>query len=197
MAKQFFDEPNKLPDYIDDKDFLAILNCKSWVHDDGGTYRVGFIGIWISLVEARNDAMHGFCRATNLVKTIHIRLREEISELLNSSECKFQRDLWFATSQTIQVPPDYFSKRLRGFLIPAPSGPVECLKIHSLYHSRVSGDMDLVLCPLLPLCNLGGLVGVATFKVHNDDAAIIFGYPPGLMKPFAKVVIRPDHEALP
>jgi hypothetical protein len=199
VAKQLFDESGELPDYIDDKDYLAILNCGSYAME--GNHCVDrVIGIWISLIDARDDGKHGFCRVTDFTT---LRRQEDVSKLLNSSQDKFRKDLWFATSRTVQVPPDYFSKRLGGFLIPTPKGSdyYGSFKIHSLYGTHVSGEVDLVSCPLLPLDTLGGLVGVVTVKVwvnefnYEGDVAIIFGYPPSLTKPFAKVVEYFDHEA--
>jgi hypothetical protein len=195
VAKQLFDESGELPKYIDDKDYLAILNCQS--QSSKGDYCViGVIGIWISLIDARDDGKHGFCRVTDFTT---LEWREDVSKLLDSSRDKFRKDLWF-TTRTIQVPHDYFSKRLAGFLIPTPKdssfpgSEYSSFEIHSLYGTHVSGEANLVFCPLLPLDTSGGLVGLVTVKgcVHKsnleEDLGIIFGYPPGLTKPFARAI---------
>jgi hypothetical protein len=192
-AKHLFDDSEGLPDYIDDTDYLVILNCYSSVWERNALC-FHAIGIWISLIDTRDDGKHGFCRVTDFTT---LRREGHVSKLLNSSQDKFRKDLWFMTSRVVQVPRDYFSKRLSGFLIPPQKSWVDGdIKIHSLYGTRVSDDVDLLPCPLLPLDTLGGLVGVVTvnYSVNVRDvdyyggAKIIFGYPPGLKKPFARVL---------
>jgi hypothetical protein len=134
-VKHLFDDSGGLPDYIDDTDYLVILNCYSSVWE-GNTLYSHDIGIWVSLIDTRDDGKHGFCRVTDFTT---LRREGHVSKLLNSSQDKFRKDLWFATSQAIQVPRDYFSKRLSGFLIPPQKSWVYGdIKIHSLYGTRVS-----------------------------------------------------------
>jgi hypothetical protein len=189
--------PGTVLGYIDDKDYLVILNCR---------LQTSIIGIWISLIEERDDGKHGFCRVTNLI--LLLRPQDEVSKLINSSPDKFRKDLWLATiSRKIQLPCSYFSKRLGGFLVPPPSrrgsGPLASFKIHSLYGSHVSDKADVLTCPLLPLLRSGGLVGVVTIKIPANiyeerpegNAAVVFGYPPSLMRPFVKVISHWKPEA--
>ena len=117
VAKQLFyvSEDESFPAYIDDSDQLVVLNVK--VYD---IPNVCVLGIWISLIDPRADGKHGFCRVTD---TTTRRFDGDVRKLLNSSPDKFLKDLWLATtSRTLQVPSEYFSKRLGGFLISTPEG---------------------------------------------------------------------------
>jgi hypothetical protein len=101
--------------------------------------------------------------------------------------------MWLATtSRTLQVPRNYFSKRLAGFIIPKSSNPYYNFQIHSLYGCKG----HIISCPLLPLHTKGGFVGALTIEVHfNRDgghhttgyALVVFGYPPSLTTPLVKV----------
>jgi hypothetical protein len=113
VAKQLLDESSELPDYLDDEDYLAILNCQSHSTESYDEV-IRVIGICVSLIDAQEDGKHGFCRVTDVTT---LRRQEDVSQLLNSSRGKFRKDLWF-TIRTVQVPRDCFSKRLGGFLIP-------------------------------------------------------------------------------
>ena len=195
--KHRLDNSGGLPEYIDDTDYLVILNCGSRVmarNTWGNTWYPHAIGIWISLIDRRDDGKHGFCRVTDYTT---LWRANDVSELLNSSQDKFRRDMWFATSRVIQVPRDYFSKRLGGFLIPRRRTWSDGdMKIHSRYGTRVSDGVSILSCPLLPLDTLGGLVGVVMVSystnvgdvVHSGSAKIVFGYPPSIKKPFARVL---------
>jgi hypothetical protein len=193
VAKNLLERSKGFPDYIDDQDYLAVLNCQSNARKENN-WEYLVVGIWISLIDARDDGKHGFCRVTDVTA---LRLKKDVLRLLDSSPDKFRKDLWFAPSQRMQVPRDYFSKRLGGFLIPTGIGwEYGTFQIHSLYGSHVSGKMDVVSCPLLPLTTSGGLVGMLTVNYavevgdvnYENHAAIIFGYPPSLSKPVAKAV---------
>jgi hypothetical protein len=199
VAKQLFNESGGLPANIDDEDYLVILNCVSYGWE-GNTFQNHLIGIWISLIDARDDGKHGFCRVTDFTTR---RRERDVSNLLESSPDKFRKDLWLAT-ETIQVPRDYFSKRLGGFLIPRGVTRGDgSFQVLSVYGTRDSGEASLVSCPLLPLATLGGLVGVVTIKYrvmapdeneYEDNYAVMFGYPQSLKKPFARVVYDLDDE---
>jgi len=195
VAKQLFSKSGGLPNYIDDKDYLVILNCR-WCYydlrkqtfmDRDLVHHV--VGIWISLIDARVDGKHGFCRVTD---SSSLQLQKDVCKLLNTSPDRFQKDLWLTTrSRMIQVPRDHFSKRLGGFLIPTPDAPDTILfKIHSVYGRHVSGKMDVISCPLLPLSTSGGLVGMVTVTnvMAVETAAIIFGYPPSSTKRAVKFI---------
>ena len=198
VARQLFYSTG-LPPYIDDEDYLVILNCAS-SHQSGAFLPDYVTGIWISLIDARDDGKQGFCRVTGRT-TRH--LRSDISNLLESSPSKFRKDLWLAATEKIQVPRDHFSKRLGGFLIPR-RGPLRrhdsSFEVLSPYSTSDNSNGILVTCPLLPLATLGGLVGVVTFEYQHRKLGkrkdgkkywsftVIFGYPQSLKGPFAKVV---------
>jgi hypothetical protein len=61
--------PGAFPSTIDDQDYLAILNCKSIASKDS-KYKYLVVGIWISLIDARDDGKHGFCRVTDLTTVL-------------------------------------------------------------------------------------------------------------------------------
>lgn len=201
VAKQLFDKSGGLPANIDDEDYLVILNFVS-SGQENHTWENYVTGIWISLIDARDDGKQGFCRVTDCT-TRH--KRTDVSDLLQSSSDKFRKDLWLATTETIQVPRDYFSKRLGGFLIPKrTTGEEGSREILSLYGSSDIGEAILVFCPLLPLTTLGGLVGVVTIKYevvgpddneYENSYAVTFGYPQSLKKPFARAEY--DHDGEP
>ena len=199
--KQQLDNSGGLPDYIDDTDYLVILNCGSYAMARS-TWCCHAIGIWISLIDKRDDGKHGFCRVTDFTTLWDVG---RLSELLNSSQDKFRKDLWFSTSRAIQVPRDYFSKRLGGFLVPRRETWRDSkIEVLSRYGSCVSDGVSILPCPLLPLDTLGGLVGVVMVYyltnvgdvVYSGSAKIVFGYPPSIKRPFARALGNyPDDES--
>ncbi len=96
-----------------------------------------------------------------------------------------------------QVPVDYFSKRLGGYLI-SKSRHYYTIRshaqIHSLNGSHFSSKGHILTCPLLPRYTKGGFVGAVTMEVEIRDshvieyAFIVFGFPPSLTKPFAHIL---------
>jgi hypothetical protein len=199
LAESLFDESDGHRAKIDDEDYLAILNCSSG--SSGLSGLTGVVGIWISLIDRRDDGQNGFCRVG--YSTARVR-QEAVLGLLGSSPDRFRKDLWFPSTRTIQLPRNYFSNRLSGFVIPRNESWKHgaSVQIHYLYSDRVS-EPNIVSCPLLPLQARGGLVGVVVVKVpvsvdgtcYKNDVGVVFGYPPGLRKPFAKVVGSSyDHE---
>ena len=188
------------PAKIDDQDYLAILNCSSGSSVASGF--TGVVGIWISLIDRRGDGQNGFCRVGH--STARVR-QEDVLKLLGSSPDRFRKDLWFPATRTIRMPRDYFSNRL-GRVHHTTERELEtwrlCRNPLSLYGDDV-GESNIVSCPLLPLEARGGLVGVVVVNVpvsvediwYENYVGVVFGYPPGLRKPFAKVVGASfDHE---
>jgi hypothetical protein len=187
------------PAKIEDSDYLAILNCSSGSSVASGF--TGVVGIWISLIDRRDDGQNGFCRVGH--STARVR-QEDVLKLLDSSPDRFRKDLWFPATRTIRMPRYYFSNRLSGFIIPRNESWKHgaSVEIHSLYSDHV-GESNIISCPLLPLEARGGLVGVVVVNVpvsvdeiwFENYVGVVFGYPPGLRKPFAKVVGSSfDHE---
>jgi hypothetical protein len=199
VAKQLFDMGvnASLPGYIDDTNYLVVLNCRAArrLPPDHANH---VIGIWVSLVDKRDDGKHGFCRVTN---TITLHLHDHVEKLFRSSPDNFLKEMWLATTpRTLQVPFDYFSKRLGGYLIPKPSHSHSInlqTQIDSLYDSHVSSKGHILPCPLLPLNTNGGFVGAVTIGVamnaipegvsRTGYALIAFGFPPSLAGPFLEV----------
>ena len=144
------------------------------------------------MIDSRDDGKDTFCRVTDFA-TI---LCEDHGYFLFNSIDDFRKNLWLVTSRTIQVPHNYFSILLGGFLIPPLENWAKAdIKIHSLYGTHANDHVDLSPCPLLPLHTLGGLVGVVTVKYskvanvyHEATAKIVFGYPPDLRQPIARIV---------
>jgi hypothetical protein len=185
----------ELPDYVDDSDSLVILNCgrRHGVYDYA-------IGIWITMIDPRDDEKHGFLRVSGYTAILDTY---EVFSLIDKSPVNFlKRDLWMATSQTMKVAPGHFSNRLGGFLITCKSiWPT----FHALYDIQAEGwspryDAEQ-WTPHLPLTLSGGLVGVLTFRIHlvnggelEEEFAIVFGYPPSKRRPFAAIVQDFDHE---
>lgn len=199
VAETLFDEAGTHLAIIDGEDYLAILNCSS--SSSMTTGFTGAVGIWISLIDRRDDGKHGFCRVGD--STTRLR-QEDVSKLLNSSPDKFRKDLWFVATRTVQMPRRYFSNRLGGFIIPRNESwrHGSSFEIHSMYGTHAT-ESNIVPCPLLPLDALGGLVGVVVVSVpvrvtrtwYENRVGVVFGYPPGLRQPFAKVVGSSfDHE---
>jgi hypothetical protein len=186
-------EGDRFPTYIDDTDYLVLLNCWSKGHLSN---RRTICGFWISMIEVRDDGKHGFCRVTD---TTTLRPVSRVDPLRRSLPNQYLKDMWLATtSRTLQIPRNYFSKRLRGFLVPEPKVPYNgVFKIHSLYESQTSIRGNVLPCPLLPLNTKGGFVGAATIEVqipgrgpshHIGYAAlVVFGFPPSLTKPFSNI----------
>jgi hypothetical protein len=197
-AKILLVEDHKIPDYIDDIDSLAILNCgrryDRYVHLDY------VIGIWITMIDPRDDEKDGFLRVSGYIAILDAG---RVFYHLNRSPDQFpKRDLWMATSQTVKVSPRHFSNRLGGFLITCEHiWP----KFHALYDSQAKARSPRYdaeqWTPHLSLTLSGGLVGVLTFRINmvnggesEEEFAIVFGYPPSVKKPFAAIVRDFDHE---
>jgi hypothetical protein len=186
MAKELLD-CDELPDYIDDDDYLAILNCGNRDH--------GYVvGIWITIVDPRNDGKDGFLRVSCHTPRLD---RHKVFKKLKAFSNERKRDLWMATSKTAKVSPRHFSNRLGGFLI--SSGGISP-KIYALNDTEIrdGGSLykALLLTPDLPLDHLGGLVGVVTFRINllygngksEEEFAVVFGYPPSIKGPFTVIV---------
>jgi hypothetical protein len=199
VVKQLFHVSGveRFPAYIDDMDQLVVLNCREDLGVDDMS-EAWVVGIWISLIHLRDDRKDGFCRVTDMTTLLP---RYHVLHQLISSQDNSLKEMWLATtSRTLQVPQDYFSKRLGGFLIPAPKHIASGVhQIHSLYGSRVSSEGHIISCPLLPLNTNGGFVGAVTIKFQSlygrrslypyiGYALVVFGFPPSLKKPFAKVL---------
>ncbi|RFU26807.1 hypothetical protein B7463_g9531, partial [Scytalidium lignicola] len=202
LAKKLIKCPNnpgcsELPHYIDDSDYLAILNCGkrhgAYVHDLDYV-----VGIWITKIYPRDDNKHGYCRISDYIATL-----EEAAVFEMHPNTFPKMDMWMSTSQTLKVHPKHFSKRLAGFLLTSKS---MCPEIHGLYAAQVGynyfPDRYPLRTPHLPLETLGGLVGVASFRVNHvngeeseEEFAVVFGYPPSVKKPFAVIVDDFDPEA--
>jgi hypothetical protein len=199
VAKQLLDvdEGDSFPAYIDDTDHLVVLNCRSLVKSvksvkSDNRYIRRIVGIWVTLIDPRDDGKHGFCRVTDTTTRLFFG---DVRKLFGSSPDKFLKDMWLATtSRTLKVPRNYFSKRLAGFIIPKSSNPYYNFQIHSLYGSHDSIKGHVLLCPLLPLNTKGGLVGAVTldyefyqeYRRYRPSAIVVFGFPPSLTKPAAK-----------
>jgi hypothetical protein len=197
LAKELL-EGHELPDYVDDSDSLAILNCGR----RHGAYAHNLdyvIGIWVAMIDPRDDGKHGFLRVSGYTAILDAY---EVFSLIDRAP-DLKRDLWMATSQTVKVAPMHFSNRLCGFLI-ACKGIWP--KFHTLYDSQGKGWSTRYntqqWTPHLPLTLSGGLVGVMTFRINllhgngesEEEFAIVFGYPPSAKKPFAAIVQDFDHE---
>jgi hypothetical protein len=79
-ARQLCTPEGTLPGYIDDKDYLVILNCENRCT----------VCIWVSLIDFRDDGKHGFCRVTDRLAGPY---SWQILDVLNSSPDKFRMDL--------------------------------------------------------------------------------------------------------
>ncbi|PMD37231.1 HET-domain-containing protein [Hyaloscypha variabilis F] len=194
VAKQLFHQSAAFLEYIDDEDYLVILNCRS--SKPTSHSRWNCTGVWISVIEARDDGKHGFCRVTD---TITFQSLAGIRQLLDSFPEKFCKDLWLATTpRMIRLQRDLFSKRLGGFLV--RNSVYEDAKIYvntnGLYGNQVNGDIKILPCEKLPVTLYGGLIGIVIVKVVVQEdgidleevAAIIVGYASNSTKPLAKVV---------
>jgi hypothetical protein len=103
----------KLPGYIYDGDYLAILNCGkrhgSYAHDLDYV-----IGIWITMIDRRYDEKHSFCRVSDCIAMLD---KNAVLRRVEIRPDEFpKKDLWMSTLQTLKVAPRHFSKRLGGFL---------------------------------------------------------------------------------
>jgi len=194
VAKQLFDadEGDSFLAYINDTDLLVLLNCESLGERDYPGYYSGIVGIWVSLIDPRDDGKHGYCRVTDTTTRLFV---SDVHKLFGSSPDKFLKDMWLATtSRTLQVPRNYFSKRLAGFIIPKSRSSFYNFQIHSLYGSHDSIQGHVLLCPILPLNTKGGLVGTVTmdyeleqaYRRYRVSAIVVFGFPPSLTEPVAK-----------
>jgi hypothetical protein len=187
----------KIPEYVDDGDYLAILNC-------GGQWYRGeqnhdyFIGIWIAMIEPRQDGKNGFCRVTNHTA---ILWQPNVFELLNKYPKNLRTDLWMLRSKSREINPLHISKRFAGFLI--TGGLLNSnVRVHTSYNTvdpTIEQPEYQILIPNLPLDTSGGLVGVLTFErkpyqIYEgdnrfEDFAVIFGYPTTNLKiPFAAIL---------
>ena len=143
------------------------------------------------MIHPRNDRKDGFCRVADTTTLLSYK---HVSPLILSSSDKFLKNMWLATtSRTLQIPRSYFSKRVGGFFIPTPERAYdESFGFYSLYGSSASSEGYIMSCPLLPLKNHGGFVGVVTIEVdiphrggYTGYGLVVFGFPPSLKKPFA------------
>jgi hypothetical protein len=182
----------EVPDYVDESDYLAILNCHP------GT--PGFVlGIWITKIDPRSDRKDGYCKATDCTAVVSA---SDVLTLLRNSYENLRTDLWMSTSTSINTSPKYFSKRLAGFLITSCAS-IDITNVRTLYdtHDSLGQFSQQILTSNLPLSLSGGLVGVLRGKPSNfitssasEGFFVIFGYPTGLRKPFA--VVSEDFDQL-
>lgn len=194
VAKDIFE----VSESIDDGDYLILLNCQPFIDLEPLRNLAGWVaGIWVSLIDIRDDGKHGFCRVTDIFTFGPL---DDVHKLLGTSPKKFREDLWLATTPSmLRVPRDHVSARLAGFLVhTVTSGPVDKVrfKFHGVYGHKFRGKMHIVPCPYLPTARYEGLIGVVTVKVaaeiygvdYKETAAVLFGFPSNSTKPFAKVV---------
>ncbi|KAN0099864.1 HET domain containing protein [Hyaloscypha variabilis] len=206
-AKRLFIESEEFPVYIDDENYLIILNClyssdSNTTTDRSLRSRYNAAGVWICLTDVRDDGKHGCCRITD---TMTLRPIEDVNKLLDSSPDKFRKNLWLATTpRMIRVPRDHFSRRTSGFLVRTEedSNYNVYIETFGLYGRQAYGSMNILPCRPLPTLASGGLVGMVTVQFvidrnypdYKEVAAIIFGYPSNSTKPFAKVVSYKEAE---
>jgi hypothetical protein len=97
VAKQLLDvdEGDSFPAYVDETDHLVVLNCRSLIKsvksvksDDRYIRRI--VGIWVTLIDPRDDGKHGFCRVTDTTTRLFVG---DVRKLFGSSPDKFLKDM--------------------------------------------------------------------------------------------------------